>query len=702
MKRHLLFCAGMILGICVNAQQNGRMQPAVNLAERLAVKYSFGNSPVELDSKSSTIFTEPQQPLSTLKSSSAAIQWNAISGSMNIFGVLYSNQRALQYNDELKTVTFVHRKSNTYSPSPFPSPDPGATSGAIVTQVSTNWGATWDSTCIWNNNANWARYPQGGVYNPPGNTNPTNAYIVGTGPVTDGANWVGNFFASKKLDVFDNVASAVPNAQQYISNTAPSSVGKVDYAYLDFTATDDGVVRALGTILSGQGSGTFEGARIIKGSFNSGVFNWTGDSIGPAANTNANGAWEAYSRPGMAWNETGDVGYVWFIGSKQGATGNNRGYQPIVYKTTNSGNSWSLMSSIDFNNNQFNSVLNRLYPTADDPGSTIPFFWWPEGIDGTVDKNNRLHLVSTLVSTQTSSNVLSAYGFSSSIDGETGYAFDHDSLAKPLIYDFTETALGWDVLLIDSIATEGPGTASNQSGYQLNPWDGDASSGDKVECDSRIQLSRTPDGQYIVYTWAESDPLFTSGGKRWNQLPNIKARVRNVNNQSVEPTQQNLTGLSGTNPMVKNRAHMLQISPKCDFIKPDANNSILTVPMKVSNNQNTPLKQLEPNVHWYASASVFTISTIGVRENASLSAESTLLFPNPASMSTNLVVNLKNSSSVEITLLNNLGQSIKTITRKGSVGDNLFALELSGLSSGIYLVSVRAAESQLVKKLVIE
>ena len=79
-----------------------------------------------------------------------------------------------------------------------------AKTGVIVANVSTNFGQTWDSTCIWANGTNWGRYPQGGIYNPTGNTSLANAYVLGTGPTVAGSTWSGVFYASKKLNVFNN------------------------------------------------------------------------------------------------------------------------------------------------------------------------------------------------------------------------------------------------------------------------------------------------------------------------------------------------------------------------------------------------------------------------------------------------------------------------------------------------------------------
>ncbi|MBI2722330.1 MAG: hypothetical protein HYX39_09165 [Bacteroidetes bacterium] len=108
--------------------------------------------------------SSPLQPLPLAAASSSA-NWNNFTSSTNIYGVLIDGQKPLQYNPDLNAVSFIHRKSPTYAAAPF------SNSGAIVAMISTNWGGTWDSTCIYSDNANVGRYPTGGIYNPIGNSN---------------------------------------------------------------------------------------------------------------------------------------------------------------------------------------------------------------------------------------------------------------------------------------------------------------------------------------------------------------------------------------------------------------------------------------------------------------------------------------------------------------------------------------------------
>ena len=144
---------------------------------------------------------------------------------MNAFGVLVSESKPLNYYPALNAVTFIHRKSITYTPTS------NGNSGSIVGMYTTNNGTTWDSTCIWASGSDLARYPQGGLYNPLGNTNVNNAYLLGMGPVTNGTTWTGNWYASKSLL---GGGTATPGADQQSILNASASIKKHHFSRYSF------------------------------------------------------------------------------------------------------------------------------------------------------------------------------------------------------------------------------------------------------------------------------------------------------------------------------------------------------------------------------------------------------------------------------------------------------------------------------------
>lgn len=726
MKKQLLI--GTVLLATISAySQSGKIKPSggqlVNMKEVAKNKFEHPNEGQSTNAM-------PGAGAESESKEAITNTWNNFTASMNIYGVSISFTKPLQWNDDLNAVSFIHRKSPTYLVSPTPAS--AAETGAIVAQISTDCGVTWDSTAIFSNDNFWARYPNGAIYNPPSvptNTEISNAYVVGCGPTTGAGNvtWIGNWYASKPLGVinYDNAPSTVPNAQQVVATAGPFPPGmsRHDFAAYNFCATDDGMMRILAGVTN-DATESDTAVALVKGVFNAndGVFDWTDTVFNPPTVMASDGTEQWLSRPMMAWNEAGTVGYIVIIGARQGATGSNVGFQPIVYKTTNSGASWTLdPNGIDFNDPAYADVLRPIITVNEDSTLEVPFFMWTEGMDVAVDMNNKLHIFSTIVGT--ASNHPDSLAFITSFTAER-YRWPHTKGFRPFLYDFIYDGTNWSHLTVDSMPTEGPGQLSTDAGYGDNPWDPDPSnSNQKIRLAARLQLSRTPDGKYIVYNWTESDTTLVTNYRKWNIYPNVKSRVYDASTGTIHPVELNVTN-PATGPTapnsVKNRAMFMHVSPKCRLSSTvTANGPVISVPITVSNS--SPYSQLSKNNHWFSWATLnfgnvpdasinlcgvatptTPTDTTGIAENAYNSAMNSHVFPNPARNNAVVKVNLVNSSKIVVELVNTLGQVMNTVSVEGQNGPNSIPVNLSGMSSGIYFVNVKVGEAVGTKKLIVE
>lgn len=744
MKRQVLLALALATAIGGHAQQSaaGIQVKPFNAGQYFAEKYKVLYAPEQAQAPATAI-PKSQVPEENLLRSAQSVtvpNWKPFTGSMNVYGVIVSNSKPLIFDDDLNAVSFVHRKSSTYIPNPMPN-DPGAIAGAIVGMVTGDWGTEWDTTLIWNDENLWARYPQGGLWHDPTHDCIDSAAIIAMGPITPiSAGWIGSYFASKWLDSIggaknDNMVSSVPGATAFIANTAPFPSGKFDFPRHDFSATDDGMVRTLGWLandINGTGANYgWQGASVVNGThMGGGVFAWKADTIIPKILVNSAGTQYVMGTPHMAWNESGTVGYVWFIGVRDTTglpdslgKGSNMGYQPIVYKTTNSGGSWTELPRINFNTalNTFDAVFSSMFAVQGD-SIGIPYFTINEGVDGIVDRNDRLHIVSPVWSTFSkhpdSLNYINVYTHQ---DGEQ-YYFRHSPGKHPYIYDFTETPTGWKVTVIDSMSSEAPGITPTSNGFGDNPWD-IGTAGNKVDSDARIQLSRTADGKYIVYTWAESDTAFTSAGRKWNTQPNVKARLAEIGLESgstpgsitIHPNEINITNpLVGSDPAVKSKASMHYISPKCAVISSTASSGIaIGLPITVSNNNLVPMQPLSPVTHYYLSAALNfdNVSTydfparhaycnMTVIATPDLHAAEFSIFPNPAESTVEVTMSGVNSGSADLVMLNTLGQVVYSAHIPVS-GQPHHKVDVSSLPNGVYLVNVHSQGEVRTTKLVI-
>jgi hypothetical protein len=700
MKQQLLV-GGMFLSVLSGISQdqmstNSLSKEPVNIQNIRSRAGIIKRSTVE---NAGTALAKTTAPAQLTAVSSATGTWNNIATSMNIYGVFNSNSKPLQYNPSVNAISFIHRKGDNYVAAP------ANNSGAILAMISQDWGANWDSTCLYSDNTFPGRYPQGAIYSAPGNTNIANAYIVGSGPALDGGNWSGSWYASKQLGAgnYNNTASTAANAMQMLSNTPPyPSFGKHDYSSFHFSSTVDGVVRSIGVICDdfNNPSTDVRGYMIVKGTFNAGTFTWTGDSINPPVILRTDNSHHMNFTPIMAWSEDGTIGYVVSIGARQGATGANAGYQPIIYKTSNSGATWSLLTGIDFNDAQYAPILERINP-VENTTNKIPYFWASEGMDATVDASGKLHFVTTIVGTA-----------STDVDQLDGYeVFDTEEYAwpftpgkMPYIYDFIGDGTGaWSYVTVDSLTSQGPSSSSGNPGYNENPWDADA--GFKPRSDARIQLSRTPDGKFVLYTWAESDPNFTAGSKNWNNIPDIKVRAMDVTglggsgSYALSPTK-HIPSKFGNNTGVISRAMFHYASPVASNYTITGNTFSVNIPLTVSNSN--PYSQINSNTHWFANAKLdFLISSVGVAEHVFDNA-SFGVYPNPGATVANVSLKLSQNRKLSVNVLNALGQQVLLKEVNAFAGENQVMLDVNGLNAGIYFIQVNVDGTNFTKKFIKE
>ncbi|PBQ31646.1 hypothetical protein CNR22_07650 [Sphingobacteriaceae bacterium] len=711
MKKQVLIGSVLLAAISSFSQSGIKQKPTGLINTKIISQQKFGKESMAPVANVNPV--NPSAPAVASGSKNTSITWQNFTSSMNIYGVIISYCKPLQWNDELNAVSFIHRKSPTY----VTSPPPGSTAatGAINAMISLDCGTTWDSTAVFQNNSHWGRYPGGAIYNPAGNTNINNAYVVAAGPTT-GANtttWIGNFYASKKLGTYDNIPPVAPGAQQVFTTSTGASANipsRHDFAAYGFNATDDGKVRVLAGITDDI-STSDTAVMLMTGTFNTSTstFDWAGKVFDPPTTVSPSDNTENWvSRPIMAWNETGKVGYVVIMGSRLGATKSNVGNQPIVYKTTDFGVTWTLENGINFDSGAFNDVKMRIWPTSVG-GDTIPNFYWGEGIDCAVDANNKLHIFTSVLGHASgdpdSLNFINQWGTEL-------YLWPHEATAHPFLYDFVydgdNATPKWSHILIDSMSTEGPSGTSGSAGYSDNPWDADATNSNaKVRIDARLQMSRTPNGKQLLYTWAESDTLFTDAQKKWNVLPNIKGRLFDVDDDTLSPTEIDLT-IDGA-AAVASHAMYHFISPKFKLVSRTANQITVDLPTTVSNS--SPYAQLTTNQHWYACAQMdferpattgTVTNPVGIAENSANSANNSSIYPNPAKNNATLRMDLASNSKVNIQVMNAVGQVVKTISSEGQTGTNSFNVDLNGLSSGIYFVNVKVNTASSTKKLVIE
>jgi hypothetical protein len=670
MKKKILFSFAVLTAAMVTAQNSNRIQPTRNV--KMATTFK---SYVSEESHKNN-YNVPNK-INPAKKTSAA-PYKRIGGSTNSYGVQSTEGRALTYNAAINTVGMILRKQAGWT---IPT---GDNSGTIVYAYTTNMGASWDSTILVANATKFMRHPAGTIYNPAGNTTPSNAYAVGSGPWHPGANWQGCYYASKKLSFPGNNTSG---SSMFVDNTnlaATPGQKKQDFTRVDMQATTDGKVHVLGGLykdINGTTAATqgFRGAMINKGTFNTNSFTWAQDSLKPSFKSTTGGNKHSYSSFNQSWSEDGQIGYVVFCGVDANAVAGTsmNSYQPYVYKTTNAGATWARHAPL-FDFSTIPAIADRTFPTWN--GIVKPFISIDEGSSATVDANGNLHFLASLVSSN--SDHIDSLAATWDIDYASTWNY---------IVDYSTTSNGWCATVIDSLKSHA--ILSTETTWA-------------VGYDARIQISRTTDGQKLVYSWADSDPDITTV-PHLNELPNIFMKGYDVASNMLTATMDMTSTKVGPNyasfwhlvsPIIVNTSSTDYLVPTVYAASDDGAN--------IGDN---------PISHYYIDDNTFTdadfnISPVGtcppvptgIKGNT-LTNNEIIVFPNPASNNATVGITLTETAKVNITLLNTVGQTIQSNAVVGNVGYNNISLDLNKVPSGLYFYQIKVGENKAItRKFVIE
>lgn len=388
--------------------------------------------------------------------------------SSNMLTLLRNSTNPIAADKNLNTIVYAHRNNATAF---------GGNSGNIRYDVSTNAGATW-TTNVGNLNpllTSYGRYPNAAIYNPTGNTNPSNAYIGYLAATINSVSsaWNGQVSGVRQL----NGAGNTENYNQTGNSNVLITSSMVKGAPGIFWASD--VI---------YNASMVTGFRIYKGTWNgSNDINWaTNFTTTPTFNTAFDGTLHV-SDHNIAFDPTGNFGWMSFLGHLTGGP-TNYAYYPIFYKTTDGGNSWTGPIQVDLN--QFSCATSILTSTN---VITTAFEH-----DLTVDINGNPHLITTLC------------------NGNNGYSVYYGSTHH--IFDITQLNGVWNAYDVANVNTGRGGWGPIVT--------------NSVTMDMQPQISRTADGKKIFYSWTDNS-TYTVGAA--NQSPNLMSKGYDVQTNKWTP-----------------------------------------------------------------------------------------------------------------------------------------------------------------------
>jgi len=672
MKKSLLFVLAVFVGFAVTAQNytlkpNLKTESAINankIAFEPAKAYNLGQN------------QRAVTPERNFKSTDF-VNIVSIGSSANAYGNGYAGgQKSLVFvNNDINTVTNFHRNGGTL--------DPGGYSGDLGFDVSTDGGMTWSNMheCyVAVNNAGGtyytdaARYPNHGIYNPAGNTDPNNAYVTYWAPTLDGSNgagsWGGYAFGRAKIgDPNDSI--------RHLKASRPGD-GVFQYIPDGYCVTNTGEIW-----VADLNQDWTSGALVYQNSMilNHGIWNET-DMDFEYEETIIDCSTIDGSRPSnqkIEFAPDGMTGYIVTLGDN-GEVPISAGlsYFPLIYKTTDGGQTWSDQMAVALagpdgvggvQNFLSDAEIAELFTAPVPARDEIPFTTAFD-LDLSVDAWGNPH-IAVIVGVTGST----AYSIVSGASTTSGYLF----------------CCAMDITSLDG--------GNHWIGYNCGrTYSFRGTFGDLTE-DNRICITSNPARTKMFVSWIDT---FLPGVIDNNQ-PDIWCR-------GIDLVSNMLTTVNGedkANNVTEFSEGMWQAyfatAAQCAF----ESNGTYTIPFVYE--QMTPEDPAQPVMFKYIQDFKYTdadFTLTGIQDNEpglETAMNVSQNFPNPANGKTSVAVTVKNASEVAFEVVNMMGQKVYEVpaTNYGA-GIHSFTFDTSSLADGVYFYTVTSGEEKITKKMVVK
>jgi hypothetical protein len=661
------FILALILSFAVTAQQS--LQLKGNVKELKAIdKTQQAIDPV----KTSTVpSTQPvAQPfIPTADRNTNVVTVVDIGTSANAYGY-YAGARSMVWADpNLNVVTNFHRMGGAG--------DPGGYSGDLGVDISLDGGNTWTNNVevykAVNNTggeyfADAARYPNHGIYNPAGNTDLANSWVVFFAPNLDqsnGGTWGG----------YSHGIANVADLSQTTYNLITSNDGLLRLIPSGYDMTNTGMSIVADVNYNAGNSTYLQSIILTKGMYEDGAQDFVYETTTVDHFTVA-GLATGPAEVKIAFAADGLTGYLVALsddGTAEQVSG-FPGFYPIIFKTTDGGETWGDATFIQLggvngmpeivNGHLTDAQIADLYEEPLPGREQIPYTTAFD-CDIAVDENGNLHIAvvigvtgSNAYSIISASNYLAAYDIFTSDGGTTWHAIKLSQIRQ-----FRGT---W-------------GTINE---------------------DNRIQITSTWDRSTMFISWLDTDleeiednsrPNVFSRGVRPNQWGTADLTCYNGNDAATNVT---LFSVAMWN------ASFTCVSP---YVLEDAGK--YTIPMVyqalTDNNDVLPV-QFKYIKDFYFTDNDFCI--IGTPERAeNKKFEVSQNFPNPFTGQSYIQVNMFEGADLNLEIYNITDQKVaeKQFGYR-TAGTHSLTLDAGNLPGGIYFYTLNSGSNKVTRKMVIQ
>ncbi len=502
------------------------------------------------------------------------------------------------------------------------------------------------------------RYPQGAIYNPPGNTNPDNAWYAYFIPtiIDENGIWGGYAHGTNNLTTVDPPAPTQTNL-----NSGGDIWRLIPDAY---TVTQEGFAWCADGSFDGANNFAYLGNYIFnKGTFNTDINDYEYDEwLMPIL-----AADDGINDSKIAFDPTGQMGYVCVMSESPSDPVEWTNYHPILYMTDDGGENWSdepihcqfggedgIESVKSFISDE---VLEDIYGAGYNRDE-IPYNMGFH-VDMVVDKYGNAHLTGII-----------ACG-----TNEGTWYPNHESMGTFHVwYNYDEET--WDADFL----------------YWNKTFDGDLGG---ISEYNRPQISTDIEGEYLFISWIDTD----LEGVETNTSPDIYCIAYDVDFWEYTEVY-NVTAFTQgmwTAYYGSQSHYVFRDNTFADMIV------TITVPFVYEEcNPEDPAEQVQ---FWYIDGFELVFerpNDIG-EYGEDIISDVVQNHPNPFRTSTTISVDLAAKTNLSLEVTNLIGQKVFEQDR-GEVpaGSYEFLLEASDFGSGVYFYTVQAGGEKVTKKMIVE